>query len=106
MLVVVVMSETSCTKDAGPQTPPCGIIVVANNEVIVGHEFASGQYQINVFGMACEEVMGDSGLFNQFLQLEDDDLLPEPWSYLEGAVGAPKFVMGDGVGFRAERVGD
>jgi hypothetical protein len=50
--------------------------------------------------------MGDNGLFNVFLQLGDDAALPEPWRYLEGAVGAPKFVKGAGVGFRVERVSD
>ncbi len=50
--------------------------------------------------------MGDEGFFSTLLQLEDNDELPEPWSYLEGAVGAPKFVTGPGVGFRVERVAD
>lgn len=106
MLVVVLISVTSCTKDAGPQTPPCGIVEVTTDEVIAGHQFPKGQYQINVFGMSCDEVMGDKGLFSAFLQLGDKDALPEPWSYLEGVVGAPKFVKGPEaeVGFRAERV--
>jgi hypothetical protein len=50
--------------------------------------------------------MGDSGLFIQFLHLQDNDQLPEPWRYLKAAVGAPKFVKGPGVGFRVERVYD
>ena len=90
----------------GPQTPPCGIVEVTTNEVIADLQLPKGKYQINVIGMSCEEVMGDTGLFNMFLQLRDNDALPEPWSYLKGAVGAPKFVKGPGVGFRVERVAD
>jgi len=106
MQVVVLISVTSCTEDAGPQTPPCGIVEVLTDEVIVGHQFPTGQYQINVFGMSCDEVMGDTGLFSTFLKLGDNEALPEPWSYLEGAVGAPKFVKGQDaeVGFRAEKI--
>tara|TARA_B110000977_G_C11072719_1_gene490111 strand:+ start:2379 stop:2603 length:225 start_codon:yes stop_codon:yes gene_type:complete len=74
--------------------------------VIAGQQFTKGQYQINVFGMTCEEVMGEEGLFNTFLHLGDNDVLPEPWSYLEGAVGALKFVKSPEVGFRAERIAD
>jgi hypothetical protein len=48
--------------------------------------------------------MGDEGLFSKFLQLGDNDVLPEPWRYLKGAAGVPKFVKGTGVGFRVERV--
>jgi hypothetical protein len=107
MLGVLLLSISSCNKeDAGPQTPPCGIVEVSNDEVIAGVQFPKGQYQINVFGMSCEEVMGDTGLFNRFLQLGDNDALPEPWSHLEGVVGAPKFEKASGVGFRAERIGD
>jgi len=91
---------------AGPQTPPCGLAAVETNEVIAGVQFSKGQYQINTFGMACDEVMGESGIFNQFLQLGDNEPLPAPWSHLSNAVGAPKFVKGPGIGFRAERVGD
>jgi len=94
-------------KSAGPQTPSCGIVEVKTNKVIAGKQFPKGQYQINVIGMSCEEVMGDEGLFRKFLQLGNKkDTLPEPWSYLKGAVGAPKFVKGPGVGFRVERVTD
>jgi len=94
------------TYGQGPQTPPCGIVEVMTNEVIAGVQFPKGQYQINVFGMSCEEVIGEEGLFSKFLQLGDNDVLPEPWSYLKGAVGAPKFVKGPGVGFRVARVAD
>jgi hypothetical protein len=106
-LGVVLITLTSCSKeDAGPQTPPCGNVEVTTDEVIAGVQFLKGKYQINVFGMPCEEVMGDSGLFSQFLQLGDNDPLPLPWSHLEGVVGAPKFEKASGVGFRAERIGD
>lgn len=90
----------------GPQTPPCGIVEITTHETIAGVKFPKGQYQINVIGMSCEEVMGEKGLFNTFLQLGDNDTLPAPWIYLKGAVGAPKFVKGRGVGFRVERVAD
>jgi len=114
LLGVVLITVTSCSKDAelqigdsqtaGPKTPPCGIVEVTTDEVIAGVRFPKGNYQINVFGMSCEEVMGEEGLFSMFLQLGDNDALPEPWSYLNGAVGAPKFVKGTGVGFRVERI--
>ena len=99
-------AEASGGSGPGPQTPACGIVEVTTSELIAGVEFPAGRYQINTFGMSCEEVMGDEGLFNKFLQLKDTDKLPEPWSHLEGAVGAPKFVTGPGVGFRAERLAD
>jgi hypothetical protein len=94
------------TYGQGPQTPPCGIVEVTTHETIAGVQFPKGQYQINVIGMSCEEVMGDTGLFRKFLQLGTNDALPEPWIYLKRAVGAPKFVKGPGVGFRVERVVD
>jgi len=94
------------TYGQGPKTPPCGIVEVKTNEVISGHQFPKGQYKINVIGISCEEVMGDTGLFAKFLKLGENEKLPEPWRYLEGAVGAPKFVKETGVGFRVERVAD
>ena len=111
ILGIVSLGLSSCTKDEetqtpGPQTPACGIVKVLTDEVIVGVQFPKGKYQINVFGMTCEEVMGDTGIFSQFLQLGDNDPLPAPWSHLKDAVGAPKFVKSTNVGFRAQRVGD
>ena len=110
---IVSLGLSSCIKDEetqtpGPQTPACGIVQVLTDEVIVGVQFPKGKYQINVFGMTCEEVMGDKGLFNQFLQLGNDDPLPAPWIHLKDAVGAPKFVKSTStnVGFRAQRVGE
>ena len=88
----------------GPQTPPCGIAEVKTNKVIAGVKFPKGKYKINVIGIACDEVMGETGLFSQFLQLKKNDQLPKQWRYLKAAVGAPKFVKGPGVGFRVERV--
>ena len=117
--VVLSLSLSSCTLDGetqnpdsvlaqtgGPQTPACGFAQVLTDEVIVGVQFPKGKYQINVFGMTCEEVMGDKGLFNQFLQLGNDDPLPAPWIHLKDAIGAPKFVKSTNVGFRVQRVGD
>ena len=113
ILVLVSLGLLSCTKDGesqtpGPQTPACGIVQVLTDEVIAGVQFPKGKYQINVFGMTCEEVMGDKGLFSQFLQLGDNDPLPAPWIHLKDAVGAPKFVKSTStnVGFRVQRVGD
>ena len=116
---VLSLSLPSCTLDGetqnpdsvlaqtgGPQTPACGFVQVLTDEVIVGVQFPKGKYQINVFGMTCGEVMGDKGLFNQFLQLGNDDPLPAPWIHLKDAIGAPKFVKSTNVGFRVQRVGD
>lgn len=116
---VLCLSLSSCTLDGetqnldsvlaqtgGPQTPACGFVQVLTDEVIVGVQFPKGKYQINVFGLTCEEVMGEKGLFNQFLQLGDNDPLPVPWTYLKDAIGAPKFVKSTNVGFRVQRVGD
>jgi hypothetical protein len=104
--IILLLCISFSSYGQGPKTPPCGIIEVKTNEVIAGVAFPKGKYQINAIGISCEEVMGETGLFSQFLQLEKDDKLPEPWRYLEGAVGAPKFVKGPGVGFRVERVDD
>ena len=90
----------------GPQTPPCGIFEVARTKIVSGQQFLKGQYQINTFGISCDEVMGEEGLFSKFLQLEDNEALPDPWRFLEGAVGAPKFVTGPAVGFRVQRISD
>ena len=113
ILAVVSLSLSSCIKDEvnqtpGPQTPACGFVQVLTDEVIAGVQFPKGKYQINVFGLTCEEVMGVNGLFSLFLQLGDNDPLPAPWIHLKDAVGAPKFVKSTSanVGFRAQRVGD
>ncbi len=76
--------------------------------MIAGVQFRKGKYQIHVFGMTCEEVMGVNGLFSQFLKLGNNDPLPAPWIHLKDAVGAPKFVKStiSNVGFRVQRVED
>jgi len=38
------------------------------------------------------------------LNLPDNAALPNPWIYLAGAIGAPKFSAGQGIGFRAQRI--
>lgn len=91
---------------AGLQTPPCGMFEVTKAGVLFGQQFSKGRCQINTFGISCNEVMGNAGLFSQFLELEDDAELPTPWRFLEGAVGAPKFVSGPGVGFLVQRISD
>jgi len=90
----------------GPRSPSCGIYEVTQAEVIAGQQFSKGKYQINTFGISCEEVMGATGLFSQFLSLGDNEALPDPWKFLEGAIGAPKFVSGASVGFRVQRISD
>ena len=106
--VAVELPSTTATSSStgGPKTPPCGTFEVVTTELIAGQQFSPGQSQINAFSIPCEEVMGDTGLFSQFLQLQDDEDLPEPWRFLEGAVGAPKFVSGPAVGFRVQRISD
>jgi len=99
-------SAVNLGEGVGPQTPPCGIFEVPKAEVVSGQQFSKGRYQINTFGISCDEVMGDTGLFSQFLQLEDNEGLPDPWRFLEGAIGAPKFVSGPAVGFRVQRISD
>ena len=98
--------DSVLAQTGGPQTPACGFVQVLTDEVIVGVQFPKGKYQINVFGLTCEEVMGEKGLFNQFLQLGDNDPLPLPWTYIKDANGAPKIVKITNVGFRVQRVGD
>jgi hypothetical protein len=105
-LVLPSSSTANLVGGAGPQTPPCGIFEVTKTEVVSGQQFSTGRYQINTFGISCDEVMGDAGLFSQFLQLEDNEALPDSWRFLEGAIGAPKFVSGPGVGFRVQRISD
>ena len=99
-------STANLVGGAGPQTPSCGIFEVTKTEVVSGQQFSAGRYQVNTFGISCDEVMGDAGVFSQFLQLEDDEALPDPWRFLEGAIGAPKFVSGPAVGFRVQRISD
>ena len=105
-LVLALIPALKISADAaGPQSPACGNYKVVRNEVIAGVKFAKGTYQINTFGISCGKVMGSKGLFAQFLKLKDKDPLPKPWRYLAGAVGAPKFSSGPGVGFRVQLIG-
>lgn len=97
-------STVSPTPGAGPSGPPCGIFVVDKSETVAGQHFPKGRYQIHAFGISCEEVIAENGLLSEFLMLDDDAPLPEPWRFLEGAVGAPKFVAGPSVGFRVQRI--
>ncbi len=102
LILVLIPISTSSTFAAGPQTPSCGNYKVKKNEIIAGVQFPKGIYQVNTFGISCSKVMGKKGLFAQFLKLKDQDPLPKPWRYLEGAIGAPKFSSGPGVGFRVQ----
>ena len=88
----------------GPQTPSCGTHKVLKNEMIVGQAFPEGRYILHAIGIPCNKVIGKKGLFAMFLSLPDNATLPKPWIYLAGAVGAPKFSAGQGIGFRAQRI--
>ena len=90
------------TRLAGPQEPPCGTIEISENGIISGEQFPRGTNVIHSFGIACDEVLGDDGLFMNFLRLEGAPF-PKPWSFLEGEVGAPKFVTGPAIGFRVQK---
>lgn len=102
LILVFVTIFISSTVAAGPQTPSCGNYKVKKTEIIAGVQLPKGIYQVNTFGISCSKVMGKKGLFAQFLKLKDQDRLPAPWRYLEGAIGAPKFSSGPGVGFRVQ----
>ncbi len=104
MTLALIPISTYSAAAAGPQTPSCGNYKVTTNEVIVGVKFPKGNYQINTFGISCTKVMGSRGIFAQFLKLKDKDPLPKPWRYLAGAIGAPKFSSGPGIGFRVQLI--
>ena len=90
----------------GPQNAPCAPnFKVTSDQTIDKRLFLKGSYQINAFGISCAKVIGKYGLFEQFLTQDDSRSLPKPWSSLV-AVGQPKFVAKNGVGFRAQRVSD
>jgi len=88
----------------GPKVPSCGTYKVLKDETIAGQAFPKGKYVLHAFGLPCNKVIGKKGLFAKFLNLPDNAALPKPWIYLAGAIGAPKFSSGQGVGFRAERI--
>jgi len=87
---------------AGPQGPSCGTYKFQKDEIIAGQLFPKGTYVVNSIGISCAKVCGTKGVIAQFLKLGDKDLLPKPWQYLSGAVGAPKFISGPGLGFRVQ----
>ncbi len=88
----------------GPKFPSCGTYKVPKDETIAGQAFSKGTYVLHAFGLPCNKVIGKKGLFAKFLNLPDNAALPKPWIYLAGAIGAPKFSSGQGVGFRVERI--
>ena len=88
----------------GPKVPSCGTYKVLKNETIAGQAFPKGTYVVHAIGVPCNKVIGKKGLFAKFLNLPDNAALPKPWIYLAGAIGAPKFSSGQGVGFRAQRI--
>ena len=88
----------------GPKVPSCGTYKVLKDETIASQAFPKGTYVLHAFGLPCNKVIGKKGLFAKFLNLPDNAALPKPWIYLAGAIGAPKFSSGQGVGFRAQRI--
>ncbi len=102
LIAIFLVSTSATTFAAGPQGPSCGIYKVTKKEVIAGHLFQKGRYEIHAIGIDCKKVLGNKGLFAQFLRLKDKDPLPKPWKFLKDAVGAPKFTAGDGIGFRVQ----
>ncbi|MEI7453570.1 MAG: hypothetical protein WCK04_05015 [Actinomycetes bacterium] len=104
VLIFSFLSFTSISSSvaAGPQGPSCGTHKVQKDEIIAGKLFPKGTYRVNSIGISCAKVLGNKGIFAQFLKLSDQDQLPKPWQFLSGAVGAPKFSSGAGVGFRVQ----
>jgi len=98
------MMPISSSVAGGPQTPSCGTYKVLKNETIAGQAFPKGTYVLHAIGLSCNKVIGKKGLFAKFLNLPDNAALPSPWMYLAGAIGAPKFSAGQGIGFRAQRI--
>ncbi len=90
--------------NAGPQSPPCGEFDLDVIEVVGGVTFEPGRYVVHAFGIECDDVLGDGGVLEVFLALGHSDPLPEPWRFLDDAIGAPKFVAGPQQGFRVQRL--
>ena len=105
-IVATIAIVTSGPVSAQPQGPSCGTFTVLKDTKVETRLFPKGAYRIHAIGVSCEEVIGEDGLFAKFLGLGDGTPLPEPWESLIGAVGAPKFAAGPGVGFRAQRISD
>ena len=100
----LLMMPISSSVAGGPKTPSCGTYKVLKNETIAGQAFPKGTYVLHAIGLSCNKVIGKKGLFAKFLNLPDNAALPSPWIYLAGAIGAPKFSAGQGIGFRAQRI--
>lgn len=98
-----VRSRVGARATQGPQNKPCAPVKVSADQTIDGRIFVKGTYQVNAFGISCAKVVSRYGLFDQFLTQDDSRALPKPWASLI-AVGQPKFVAKDGVGFRAQRI--
>lgn len=105
-LLSTLLLMSSPAFSQGPQTPSCGNYIILKDTKIAEHRFTRGTYKINTMGISCEMVMGKYGLLDQFLSQDEGTPLPKPWKYLAEAVGAPKFVVDIGVGFRVQRVSD
>lgn len=104
VLVVSCVLPINVAVAGGQQTPSCGTYKVLKNETIAGQAFPKSTYVLRAIGVQCDKVIGKKGLFAQFLSLPDNATLLKPLIYLAGAVGAPKFSAGQGIGFRAQRI--
>ncbi len=106
LVVTAVAIVASGAAYAQPQGPNCGRFKVFEDTKIESRLFSKGNYQLHAIGVSCAEVAGENGFFAKFLSLGEGVPLPGPWKFLVGAVGAPKFAIRPGVGFRAQRVSD
>ncbi len=102
----LLLSTTSGCWAQGPQTPPCGKLVVQQDAWVEGLHFKRGIYRIHTFGISCDKLLGEHGIFDQFLHQDQNTPLPKPWKYLSDAIGFPKFVAASGVGFRVQWLSD
>ena len=91
---------------AQPTLPSCGNITILGDAMIDGRLFSKGKYQLNTFGISCQEVLGLNGILGNILGLGKNDRLPAPWTSLHDAVGAPKVQSGPGTGFRLQKLAD
>lgn len=96
----------SSVQAQGPQLPSCGNISFLADSTIDGTEFTKGIYQLNTFGISCEEVVGINGILGFLLRMSKDDRLPSPWYSLKEAIGAPKFSKSAAIGIRLQKIDD
>jgi hypothetical protein len=104
LFLIAIFSGSSV--QAQPLLPSCGNIKLLESSVIDGRVFSPGLYQLNTFGVACNEAVGLDGILGVILSLGAQAKLPTPWTSLIDAVGAPKFSAGAGIGFRLQKIAE